>query len=77
MPNLIKQGEARVVTKNGEVFVNIALELTIKLDGSNLQVLSGAGAGVGTASHAAKQEEEKVDWAIQDFTSNNKIKFGK
>lgn len=75
MPNLIKQGEARVVTKNGEVFVNIALELTIKLDGSNLQVFSGS--GVGTASHAAKQEEEKVDWAIQDFTPNNKIKFGK
>lgn len=75
MPNLIKQGEARVVTKNGEVFVNIALELTIKLDGSNLQVFSGA--GVGTASHAAKQEEEKVNWAIQDFTSDNKIKFGK
>jgi hypothetical protein len=74
MPNLIKQGEAKVVTKNGEVFVNIALELTIKLDGSNLQVLSGS--GVGTASQAAKQEE-KVDWAIQDFASNNKIKFGK
>ena len=32
MPNLIKQGEAKVVTKNGEVFVNIALELNIKLD---------------------------------------------
>lgn len=45
MPNLIKQGEARVITKNGEVFVNIALELTIKLDGSNLQVLSGSGSG--------------------------------
>ena len=73
MPNLIKQGEARVVTKNGEVFVNIALELTIKLDGSNLQVLSGAGA----ATHTAKQEEEKVTWAVQDFAPSNKIKFGK
>lgn len=77
MPNLIKQGEARVVTKNGEVFVNIALELTIKLDGSNLQVLSGSGSGSGVGTSQAAKQEEKVDWAIQDFTSNNKIKFGK
>jgi hypothetical protein len=75
MPNLIKQGEARVVTKNGEVFVNIALELTIKLDGSNLQVLSESGGG--NASQAVKHEEEKVDWAVQDFGPSNKIKFGK
>jgi len=77
MPNLIKQGEARVVTKNGEVFVNIALELNIKLDGTNLQVMSESPA----ASHAGGQtsavkHEEKVSWEIPDFTSN-KIQFGK
>ena len=74
MPNLIKQGEARVVTKNGEVFVNINLELNIKLDGSNLQFNVGAVQG-GQASPAAKQEDN-VSWQIPDFTSN-KIDFGK
>lgn len=74
MPNLIKQGEARVVTKNGEVFVNIALELNIKLDGSNLQFNVGAVQG-GQAAPTAKQEDN-VSWQIPDFTSN-KIDFGK
>lgn len=74
MPNLIKQGEARVVTKNGEVFVNIALELTIKLDGSNLQV--GTVANQTSPSGITQQQEEKVNWEIPDFTSG-KINFGK
>jgi len=76
MPNLIKQGEARVTTKNGEVFVNIALELTIKLDNSNLQVgvISNQG---NSSSQKLLQEEEKVNWEIPDFSSNAKLDFGK
>jgi hypothetical protein len=74
MPNLIKQGEARVVTKNGEVFVNIALELTIKLDGANLQV--GASSVNNSVSGVESKAEEKVNWEIPDFTSD-KINFGK
>lgn len=73
MPNLVKQGEARVITKNGEVFVNIALELNIKLDGSTLQIAtSGAPGGV----NSAVAGEEKVKWEIPDFSSG-KIDFGK
>ena len=76
MPNLIKQGEAKVVTKNGEVFVNIALELTIKLDGTNLQVMSSSPATSAGGQPSAVKQEEKVSWEIPDFTSN-KIQFGK
>lgn len=71
MPNLIKQGEARVVTKNGEVFVNIALELNIKLDGSNIQISNGGTAGVSV------KQDDKVNWEIPDFEPSNKIQFGK
>lgn len=71
MPSLIKQGEAKVVTKNGEVFVNIALELTIKLEGTNIQGGVQASGGVQKIDH-----EEKVQWEIPDF-SPNKIDFGK
>lgn len=69
MPNLVKHGEARVVTKNGEVFVNISLELTIKLDGTSLQVASVLG-------NQSARNEEKVNWEIPDFASG-KIEFGK
>lgn len=70
MPNLIKQGEARVITKNGEVFVNIALELNIKLDGSNIQISNGA-------ANSTQQEQDKINWEIPDFEPSNKIQFGK
>lgn len=71
MASLIRQGEAKVVTKNGEVFVNIALELTIKLEGTGIQ-------GAVQASGGAKKidGEEKVAWQIPDF-SPGKIDFGK
>jgi hypothetical protein len=75
MPNLIKQGEAKIVTKNGEIFVNIALELNIKLDGTNLQVVSGQGSSGGGAAQA-QREDEKVSWQIPEFSSD-KINFGK
>ena len=73
MPNLIKQREAKVVTKNGEVFVNIALELTIKLDGTNLQVSAATGP---IGSSPSLVQDDKVGWAIPDFSSE-KIDFGK
>lgn len=76
MPNLIKQGEAKVVTKNGEVFVNIALELNIKLDGTNLQFGGGHGGPISNGTSGLPQAEDKVNWEIPDFTSN-KINFGK
>lgn len=74
MPNLIKQGEARVITKNGEVFVNIALELTIKLDGTNL--LQSVGSGDSPAVALTPKQDDKVNWVIPDFSSE-KIDFGK
>lgn len=74
MPNLIKQGEAKVITKNGEVFVNIALELNIKLDGSNIQISNASNDG---NSSDNKQRNEKINWEIPDFEPSNKIQFGK
>jgi hypothetical protein len=72
MPNLIKPGEARVITKNGEVFVNISLELTVKLDGSNISVAAN---GIQDKTKSADQSE-KIKWEIPDFSSD-KIQFGK
>jgi hypothetical protein len=73
MPYLIKQGDTKIITKEGEIFVNIALELNIKLDGQNLQI------GLNPNSQSTKQNvnEEKVNWEIPDFSSSNKINFGK
>jgi hypothetical protein len=73
MPSLVKHGEAKVVTKDGEVFVNITLELNIKLEGTGAQV-SASAAGVGGST--AAPIDDKVNWEIPDF-SPSKIEFGK
>lgn len=73
MPYLIKQGDTKVITKEGEIFVNIALELNIKLDGQNLQI----GLSPNNSSSTKNSNEEKVNWEIPDFSSSNKISFGK
>jgi hypothetical protein len=75
MASLIRQGEAKVVTKNGEVFVNIALELTLKLEGTGIQGAVSATGGA-TPPQAHDKDDEKVKWEIPDFSSN-KIEFGK
>ena len=73
MAQLIKPGDIKVVTKNNELFVNISLELNVKLDG-NLTNLNVSASG---SSPMEKIEEEKVNWAIPDFTPTNKLNFGK
>lgn len=69
MPYLIKQGDTKIITKEGEIFVNIALELNIKLDGQNLQI--------GNSQQKQNKEQEKVNWEIPDFNPSAKINFGK
>jgi hypothetical protein len=75
MANLIKPGDIKVVTKNNELFVNISLELNIKLDGNvtNLNLNSD----VVQQQAFQKKEEEKVKWEVPDFSSGNKLNFGK
>ena len=73
MPNLIKQGDTKIITKEGEIFVNIALELNIKLDGQNLQI----GPSFQAQNQGLQKNEEKVNWEIPDFKPSNKINFGK
>lgn len=74
MPQLIRPGDVQVVTKEGECLVNIQMELTIKLDGSNLQI---AGVAAQAKAPGQRQEEDKIDWQVQDFGGSQKLKFGK
>jgi len=71
MPNLIKTGDTKIITKDGEVFVNISLELNIKLDGNNLSIQAND-------TNEIKKQEDKTDWVIPSFKSKNKkkINFG-
>lgn len=74
MPSLTKPLETKIITKDGECYVNIALEVTIKLDGDGIVLAADAK----TAEQKKQQEEDdKVNFAIPDFSSQKKLKFGK
>ena len=74
MASIIRPSETRVVTKDGECHVSIALEITIKLDGDGIVLAANA-----QSAEQKKQQEEddKVNFAIPDFSSTQKLKFGK
>jgi hypothetical protein len=76
MANLIKPGDIKIVTKNNELFVNISLELNIKLDGS-ITNLSLSPEVLAQQAVQQKKQEEKVNWEIPDFSSGSKLNFGK
>ncbi len=73
MANLIKPGEVKVVAKNNEILVNIALDLNIKLDGNVTNITLDK-----SQPFAIKEEEEedKINWEVPNFESK-KINFGK
>jgi hypothetical protein len=70
MPQLIKPGTVKVMTHDGELRVEITLELNINLNTDVVKVAASAKPVV------AEQEEDKTAWAIPEFTPT-KIEFGK
>lgn len=78
MPQLIKPGDVKIVSKDGEVKLSITLDLNINLGDLGISGVSGiSGSGLNNSENKSlKDSEEKVHWAIPDFTSE-KINFGK
>lgn len=77
MAQLIKPGAVKVLTKEGEVAVTIAIELTVNLNADNLNIKSQVS---GSQEKLTTQEEEVKDssyWEIPDFDLGPKVDFGK
>ena len=77
MPQLIKPGSVKILTKEGEVSVSITLDLNINLN----NLLEGIDVSKTTQNKKEKESiieniDDKVTWAIPDFCSE-KINFGK
>lgn len=74
----LKTNGQKVVAKDGEVQVTISLELNINLNSDGLIV--GANASNVQQTSTKKQieeKDEKIDYAIPNFKSKNKLNFGK
>ncbi len=79
MPQVIKTAETKIISKNGECEISIKIEpIVIEI---NLNVNADGTFSVNSAKAKeeikAQIEEEKVNWAVPDFGSLEKVKFGK
>jgi len=74
MADLIKPSRVHVITKDGEVQLNITIDLNINLNTGTVDFQS-------TKAEKIKEQEENDDdktvWAIPTFKSEDKVKFGK
>ncbi len=55
-----------IVTKEGECKIHVTLDLNINLTSSGVEV-----------NGKPVKEEDKVEWAVPEFSSGQKVKFGK
>jgi hypothetical protein len=69
MVQLLKPHEVKIITKEGECQVSITLDLNINLNGEIAQVT--------TKVKQKEEEKEENVWEIPDFSSGEKINFGK
>jgi hypothetical protein len=78
MAQLIKPGAVKVLTKEGEVAVTIAIELTVNLNAEGLQVNSQV-KNISSESVASKEDQkaESTYWEVPDFDLGPKVDFGK
>ena len=71
MVQVIKQPRHthEVVTREGEVKILLALEITLNVNTDGIQV--------GTTRSAPSPDNDTTNWAIPSFKSDKKIQFGK
>lgn len=75
MAQLIKPTEVSIKTVNGEVLLNIKLDININLTQNNIAPNVIAENKVENKIEEKKKEEQSL-WEIPDFVSVPKIKFG-
>lgn len=78
MAQLVKPGEVKIVTKEGEIIVSLQIDLNINLNQSgSILVEGGVQAKNAGFTKNETNAEENADWMIPDFKPVEKIKFGK
>lgn len=70
MAQLLRPGQVRVITKDGECVVAITLELTINLNDNGVRATV-------VEKEEVVEKPKETPWEIPDFTSSPKINFGR
>lgn len=77
MVQLLRPGQVKVETKEGEVELHITLDLNINLQTGDLKISAKNEKNIESSlSKEEETEEEMVKFEIPKFQSKEKIKFG-
>lgn len=76
MAQLIKPQNVKVISKDGELFISLQLDININLNQTGTLSVSDQPLS-GQSNAKTKKDDDDVAWAIPDFIPSEKIKFGK
>ena len=78
MAQLVKPGEVKIITRDGELLISLQIDLNINLNQSGSVVVEGGVQATHTnVTNNSTVENEDSSWLIPDFKPAEKIKFGK
>lgn len=72
---VIKRGDTKVITKDGECAISLTIDLNINLTTEGIQIGVKNVKSSSEEKQPVKSNKEDFDWAIPDFKAN-KIDFG-
>jgi len=76
MAQLLKPGDVKIVTKDGEITLKLQIDLNINLNQTGSISVTSDNKETTKAVDVANKEDETA-WTIPDFGPTTKIKFGK
>ncbi len=80
MAVLIDPNKVKVVAQNGQITLSLQIDLNINLNASGISAASH-GNMEGSPAIAAKKklgdDSDEAAWLVPDFTTTEKVKFGK
>ena len=76
MAVLVNPSNVKVISQNGEVTLSLQIDLNINLN-CNGSPSVGNGYSAPSAPAAKPKEDDEAAWLVPDFSSKEKIKFGK
>lgn len=77
MASLIKPGNVKIITKEGEIQVSLTLDININMNTEGLLSQGIERKSIETELEKKIKKEEDFAWEIPSFEEGSKIEFGK
>lgn len=77
MAQLLKPGDVKIITKDGQITVKLEIDLNINLNQTGNLTVTSDNQSPGAVKTSVNKDSDETEWMIPDFGPTTKIKFGK